>query len=141
MLTDQSTTSSTNSQLSYQLYRKCILATINGMLILEERRLPKQVGGGIVCRVDSHKLTLWRDGLYMVFRGSPDSSLSAYGAAREMLVADLYALYIGAKPNTPARPSKTCRHCGTPFYAVGNQQYCTHSCYMTSWQKRVKGKK
>ena len=123
------------NQLSFAMFKKGVICAINGMTILDEIRLPEQFGGGVVCRDDQYRMSYRTDGAgYYVFTGKPD-------VMRAALIEHLWLSYNHQPSPAQHKRGKYCKRCAKEFYPIGNQKYCSHSCYVSTWQATVKGKR
>lgn len=128
MLNANGITSNRNNQLSFATFKKGVLCALNGITILDEYRIPQQYGGGIVCR-DSAEMMSYRspDANYYVFRGTFDEM-------RHKIVEHLWLTHNHKPSRAKQVKGRLCQHCARPFYSVKFSKYCSHSCYMSTWQ-------
>jgi hypothetical protein len=128
MLNAHDSTNRNNNQLSFATFKKGVLCALNGITILDEYRIPQQYGGGIVCR-DTAEMMSYRspDSYYYVFRGT-------FSEMRSQIVEHLWLAYNHKPSRAKQVKGRLCQHCARPFYSVKFSKYCSHSCYMATWQ-------
>jgi len=111
-------------------FKRGIYAATNGMCILEERRIPEQFGGGIVCRIETARLSWTQPTQYTIFSGL------SYAKVRDELVTFLYHRAMGLPVQTVTRNVQFCLVCEQPYYPERGSRYCSHGCYMRLYNSK-----